>query len=122
MFLHGLRRHVRAQFVRQMRLRMPFQKVGLDDLAELLKPMEKAPCVGREREVFSLLVLQMLDLLLLRLDLFPQWLDDGIGEDVARLRGDVRGILAAAGDGADDGPDSPATDQGDEKRRPEFRA
>ena len=97
--------------------RMPLEEIGLDDLAELLQPMEQLPRVCGEREVFSLLILQVLDLLLLRLDLFPQRLDDGIGEDVASLRGDVRGVLASAGDGADDGTHSSTADQGDDERR-----
>ena len=101
---------------------MPLKKVGIDDLAELLQPVEKRTGVRREREVLTLLLFQMLDLPLLLVHLLAQRVDDRIGEDVARLGGDVGSVLAAAGDGADDGAHSPASDQGDEQRRPELGA
>ena len=63
----------------------------------------------------------MLDLLLLVVHLLTQWLDDRIGQDVARLRGDLRRVLAARGDGADDGAHSTAADEGGDHRRPELQ-
>ncbi len=64
------------------------------DLAKLLKPMEQARVYSAECEILALTDLQVLDLPLLRLHLLSQWLDDGIGQDVAGLGGDLRRVLA----------------------------
>lgn len=90
---------------------MSGEELRFGDLAELLQPVEKRTGVRREREVLALLFFQMLDLSLLLVHLLAQWLDDRIGEDVARLCGDVGGVLAAAGDGADDRADPAAAVQ-----------
>lgn len=86
---------------------MACEERRISDLTELAQPMEQTARVLRQREILALLDLQVLYLLLLRFHLLSQWLDDGIGQDVAGFRGDVGSVLATAGDCADDGRPTP---------------